>query len=45
MGLFIAAYWLTVAPWPWPVRCALLVAIFLTGWAICDRTRLGLSPR
>jgi hypothetical protein len=36
MGLFIAAYWL------WPVRCALLSAIFLTGWAICDRTRLGL---
>jgi len=42
MGLFIAAYWLTVVPWPWLVRCALLSAIFLTGWAICDRTRLGL---
>jgi hypothetical protein len=42
MGLFIAAYWLTVAPWPWPARCAILSVIFLAGWAICDRTRLGL---
>jgi hypothetical protein len=42
MGLFIAAYWLTVAPWPWPARCALLSAIFLAGWGICDRTWLGL---
>src|SRR4051812_11859602 len=31
MGLFIAASWLTVAPWPWPVRCALLSALFLMG--------------
>jgi hypothetical protein len=42
MGLFIGAYWLTVAPWAWPVRCVLLAVIFVTGWAICDRTKLGL---
>jgi hypothetical protein len=42
MGLFIAAYWLTVAPWSTSVRCALLGAIFVASWASCDRTRLGL---
>jgi hypothetical protein len=42
MGLFIGAYWLTVVPWPWLVRCAVLTAIFVAGWAICDRTWLGL---
>jgi hypothetical protein len=41
MGLFIGGYWLTVAPWDWPVRCAVLSVIFVTGWALCDRTRLG----
>ncbi len=28
---------------PRPVRCAILSAIFLTGWALCDRTPLGLA--
>ena len=42
LGLFIAAYWLTVAPWSLPVRCSLLGALFVASWASCDRTRLGL---
>ena len=42
LGLFIAAYWLTVAPWSMPVRCALLCALFVASWVSCDRTRLGL---
>jgi hypothetical protein len=41
MGLFIGGYWLTVVPWSWPVRCVLLSAIFVAGWAICDRRRMG----
>ena len=42
MGLFIAAYWLTVAPGSMRVRCALLGALFVVSWASCDRTLLGL---
>jgi hypothetical protein len=41
MGLFITAYWLTVAPWPWLARTAILSAIFAVGWWSCDRTLLG----
>lgn len=43
MGFFIAAYWLTVAPWPSLVRCALLVCIFWISWALCDRTLAGVG--
>lgn len=43
MGLFVAAYWLTVAPWPWPVRCAVLAGLFVAGLAICDWTWAGLG--
>ena len=43
MGLFIGAYWLTVVPWPWLVRTAILIAIFLVGFWICDRTWIGLG--
>jgi hypothetical protein len=43
LGLFIAAYWLTVAPWPWLVRSAILGAIFAVGWWNCDRTLLGVA--
>jgi hypothetical protein len=41
LGLFIGAYWLTVVPWSWPVRCVLLGAIFVGGWAVCDRRPIG----
>ncbi len=41
MGLFITAYWLTVAPWSWLVRSAILGGIFMVGWWSCDRTPLG----
>lgn len=43
MGLFIAAYWLTVAPLPWAARSAILLGIFAVGFALCDRTRVGLG--
>ncbi|MFL5347661.1 MAG: hypothetical protein ACJ8AT_22975 [Hyalangium sp.] len=43
MGLFITAYWLTVAPWPWLVRSIILASIFAVGWWICDRTLLGVG--
>ncbi|WP_224242591.1 INSIG family protein [Hyalangium gracile] len=43
MGLFIAAYWLTVAPWAWTLRSAILGGIFVLGWWICDRTLLGVG--
>jgi hypothetical protein len=41
LGLFIIAYWLTVAPWPWLVRSVILASLFAAGWWICDRTLLG----
>lgn len=41
MALFIGAYWLTVAPVSWLVRCVLLSAIFVGGWTVCDRRPLG----
>jgi hypothetical protein len=43
MGLFIVAYWLTVAPWAWAVRSAILGAIFVLSWAICDQRPVGLG--
>lgn len=43
MGLFIGAYWLTVAPGSWELRSTVLVAIFAVGWWICDRTLLGVA--
>jgi hypothetical protein len=30
------------APWPWLVRTAILIAIFLVGFWLCDRTLIGL---
>jgi hypothetical protein len=43
MGLFILSYWLTVAPWPWLVRTAIISVLFVAGWAICDGTLLGVG--
>jgi hypothetical protein len=43
MGIFITAYWLTVAPWPWLLRCVLLTGLFVAGWWICDRTPAGVG--
>ncbi|WP_224361018.1 INSIG family protein [Hyalangium versicolor] len=43
MGLFIAAYWLTVAPGSWIVRSAILTGIFGISWWICDRTGIGIA--
>lgn len=42
MGLFIGAYWLTVAPWSGAIRSTLLLAIFAVAWAVCDRTWPGM---
>ena len=41
-GLFVAAYWLTVAPLPWPTLSAILVGLFAASWWIADRTTAGL---
>jgi hypothetical protein len=41
MGLFIVAYWLSVAPWTSAVRSAVLGVIFVAGWWNCDRTPAG----
>jgi hypothetical protein len=43
MGLFIGAYWLTVAPWSWGLRSVILTGIFAVSWWICDRTPLGVA--
>jgi hypothetical protein len=42
MGVFISAYALSVAPWPWGVRAAVLGGLFAAGFWVCDRTRAGL---
>jgi hypothetical protein len=42
MALFINAYALSVAPWPWPVRAAVIGGLFAAGFWVCDRTRAGL---
>lgn len=43
MGLFVAAYFTTVLPLPWPLVAALLVANFGLGFWLCDRSRTGLG--
>lgn len=42
MGIFIVAYWLTVAPIASSSRIALLIALFATSLRLCDPTRAGL---
>lgn len=42
MAIFITAYALSVAPWPWAVRAAVLGGLFAAGFWVCDRTRGGL---
>ena len=42
LGLFIAAYWLTVAPWSGTARAVGLTALFGVAWAVCDPTGPGL---
>jgi len=39
MGLFVGAYWMSVAPIPWQARTALIALLFAAGYWICDRTR------
>ena len=41
VSLFIAAYWLSVAPIPWGARAAIIGGIFAVSWYVCDRTRAG----
>ena len=41
VSLFIAAYWLSVAPWPWEARAAVIGGIFAVSFWVCDRTRAG----
>ena len=40
---FVAAYWLTVAPLPWPVIAAAPLALFAAAWARLDRTPVVLG--
>lgn len=42
MGLFIAAYALSVAPWPREARAIQMGMLFALGWGVCDRTAVGL---
>lgn len=42
VSLFVLAYFVSVAPFSWPVVTLLLVAIFGAGWWICDRSIVGL---
>lgn len=43
MGAFVAAYWTTVAPLPWPAVTALVLANAAAAWALVDRTARGLA--
>ena len=36
--LFVAAYFASVIPLPWPLVSILLVALFAASWWLCDRT-------
>jgi hypothetical protein len=40
---FVGAYFLTVAPLPWPAIAALLLGIFAVAWWTFDRTAIGLG--
>jgi len=42
VSLFVVAYFVSVAPFSWPLVSLLLVAIFGAGFFICDRSRIGL---
>src|SRR5262249_60888928 len=42
-GLFVSAYALSVAPLDWRLVAGLLGGLFVLGWALCDRTPLGLA--
>jgi hypothetical protein len=42
-GIFIAAYWLSVAPLDWRLVAGLLSTIFVVTWTLWDRTLLGLA--
>jgi hypothetical protein len=40
---FIGAYFLSVAPLPWPATAALLLGIFVVAWARLDRSPVSLG--
>lgn len=43
LAAFTGAYFLTVAPLPWPAIAALLTAIYAVAWWSFDRTAIGLG--
>lgn len=43
LSLFVAAYWNSVMPLPWPYVSGMMLATFGLGWLVSDRTPLTLG--